>query len=53
MENVRETLNRLALEPERVRVVEVAISEYDKMPLILSEFVESVKKIGLNPFKGF
>jgi quinone-modifying oxidoreductase subunit QmoB len=53
MENVRETLNRLALEPERVRVVEVAISEYDKMPLILNEFVESIKKIGLNPFKGF
>ncbi|MFQ5851167.1 MAG: FAD-dependent oxidoreductase [Candidatus Binatia bacterium] len=53
MENIRETLNRLALEPERVRVIEVAISEYDKMPSILAEFVETIRKVGLNPFKGF
>lgn len=53
MENVRETLNRLALESERVRVIEVAISEYNNMPAILGEFVETIKRVGLNPLKGF
>jgi quinone-modifying oxidoreductase subunit QmoB len=53
MENVRETLNRLVLEAERVRVVEVAISDYRQVPGILGEFVDTVKKLGPNPFKGF
>src|SRR5207237_3724876 len=38
MENIRETLNRLVLEPERVEVQEVAISDYAKLPSILEKF---------------
>jgi quinone-modifying oxidoreductase subunit QmoB len=53
MENVRETLNRLALEADRVRVMEVAISDGDRIPGMLQEFVLTVKRAGLNPLKGF
>jgi quinone-modifying oxidoreductase subunit QmoB len=50
---IGETLDRLQLEAERVSMVQVAISEYDKLPQIINEFVEKVKEIGPNPFKGF
>jgi len=53
MENVKETLDRLMLEPERVKVVEVAITDWDKVPKIIDEFVEEIKEIGPNPYKGF
>ncbi|MFQ3573180.1 MAG: FAD-dependent oxidoreductase [Thermodesulfovibrionales bacterium] len=50
---VQETLGRLQLESERVQMVQLAIDEYDQVPRIISEFVERVKEIGPNPFKGF
>jgi quinone-modifying oxidoreductase subunit QmoB len=50
---VQETLGRLQLEAERVGLVQVAIDEYDKIPDIIQTFVERVKEIGPNPFKGF
>jgi quinone-modifying oxidoreductase subunit QmoB len=53
MGNVKETLDRLALEPERVRVIEVAISESDRLPALLEDFVTAIKTIGPNPMKGF
>ncbi len=53
MENVQETLQRLMLESERVKVVEVAINDWDKLPKIIDEFVEEVKQLGPNPYKGF
>lgn len=53
MENIRETLDRLALEPERIHFMEVAISDCDRIPVVFSQFVETIKKVGLNPFKGF
>ncbi len=53
MENVRETLDRLALEPERVQVMEVAISDYRKIPGILEDFASTIEEVGPNPFKGF
>jgi quinone-modifying oxidoreductase subunit QmoB len=44
----------LALENERVAQFEVAIDEYDKVPQIINDFVESmVEDLGPNPFKGF
>ena len=49
---VSETLNRLQLEAERVQMMQVAISEYGKLPEMINEFVEKVKEIGPNPFKG-
>ncbi|HEV8438254.1 MAG TPA: hydrogenase iron-sulfur subunit [Methylomirabilota bacterium] len=53
MGNVQETLERLALEPERVKVMELAISECDKIPAMLEEFVNVIKTVGPNPMKGF
>jgi quinone-modifying oxidoreductase subunit QmoB len=53
MGNVRETLGRLALEPERVQVMEVAISDADRLPGLLSGFVDTIKAVGPNPMKGF
>jgi quinone-modifying oxidoreductase subunit QmoB len=50
---VGETLNRLQLEAERVQMMQVSIAEYDKLPEMINEFVEKVKEIGPNPFKGF
>ncbi len=53
MENVQETLQRLMLEPERVKLVELAISDFDKIPEIIDGFVEEIKQVGPNPYKGF
>jgi quinone-modifying oxidoreductase subunit QmoB len=50
---LQETLSRLMLEPERVQLVQLSISEYDKLPQILDEFVERVEEIGPNPYKEF
>ena len=49
---VGETLDRLRLEAERVKMLQVSINEYDKLPEMINEFVEKVKEIGHNPFKG-
>jgi len=53
MENVRETLSRLMLEPERAQVMEVAISDFDSLPARLAQFVDVIKGVGPNPMKGF
>lgn len=50
---VQETLSRLQLESERVQMVQIAIDEFEKVPQMISDFVERVKEIGPNPFKGF
>lgn len=52
-EKIGETLNRLQLESDRVNLMQVAISEYDKLPDMINTFVERVKEIGHNPFKEF
>ena len=53
VKKIGDALSSLALEEERVRFEEVAIDEYDKLPLLLSSFVEEVEALGPNPFKGF
>lgn len=52
MQNVREKLKQLALEEQRVEVHELAISEYEKIPGILDNFLKVIEKVGPNPFKG-
>jgi quinone-modifying oxidoreductase subunit QmoB len=49
--NVMETLNRLTIEPERVLPIEIEISEYDRIPEIVGDFVDRVRKLGANPYK--
>lgn len=50
---VGETLNRLQLEAERVQLLQVSISDYDRLPDMINEFAATIKEIGPNPFKGF
>jgi quinone-modifying oxidoreductase subunit QmoB len=49
--NVKETLNRLSIEPERVVPMEIEISEYDRIPALVGDFVDQVRKLGPNPYK--
>jgi len=48
---VQETLDKLQLESDRVKLIQVAINEYDNLPQIINDFVERVEEIGPNPFK--
>jgi len=51
---VQETLDRLQLEAERCQMLQVAISEYDKLPEMIGNFVSKIEdEFGPNPFKGF
>jgi quinone-modifying oxidoreductase subunit QmoB len=47
-----ETLDKLGLESDRVQQIQIAISEFDKLPKIIDDFVARVTEIGPNPFKG-
>jgi quinone-modifying oxidoreductase subunit QmoB len=53
MKKIGEALQSLALEEERVAQFQVAIDDYDKVPKIINDFVESIEALGPNPFKGF
>jgi quinone-modifying oxidoreductase subunit QmoB len=50
-ENLQEVLQKLALEPERLKPIEVSIDEYNKLPGIINEFMETIEEVGANPFK--
>jgi quinone-modifying oxidoreductase subunit QmoB len=50
--NVQETLTRLALEPERVRVVELGHDESGRVVDVLEEFAATLENLGPNPLKG-
>ena len=52
MEKVQETLQRLVLESERIQVLELSISEYDRLPQIFDDFMRKIQEIGPNPYKG-
>jgi quinone-modifying oxidoreductase subunit QmoB len=53
LSKVSETLERLALESDRVRYENVAIIDYHKLPAMLDEFAERLEEVGPNPFKGW
>jgi len=53
LENVKETLQRLQLEPERLQLVQLAINESNKLPTLINGFVDRIRELGPNPYKGF
>jgi len=53
LSKVSETLDRLGLESERVKAVEVNIMDYMEIPKILDEFAEELEELGPNPMKDF
>ncbi len=50
--NVREKLEQMAMDVERVELHQLQIDEYDKLPAIFENFDELIEDIGYNPFKG-
>jgi quinone-modifying oxidoreductase subunit QmoB len=53
LSKVQETLNRLALESSRLRIEQIEISDYHRLPGIMDEFLETIREVGPNPYKGF
>jgi quinone-modifying oxidoreductase subunit QmoB len=53
LENVKETLQRLQLEPERIEVSQFSIDEYGKLPQMIDKFMDRIRELGPNPYKGF
>jgi len=53
MSKIKETLDRLVLEAERVRFEEIAHSDYNKIPGIIDSFLETINEVGPNPYKGW
>jgi quinone-modifying oxidoreductase subunit QmoB len=52
LENVKETLQRLQLESERLETTEISINEYEKLPALIDSFMERIRAMGPNPYKG-
>jgi quinone-modifying oxidoreductase subunit QmoB len=50
--NVREKLQQMAMDVERVELHQIQIDEYWKLPEIFDNFNELIEEIGYNPFKG-
>jgi len=48
---VSDTLQSLSLEEERVAVHEVAITDVERAPKLINEYVDKIFEIGLSPFK--
>ncbi|MHB1132965.1 MAG: FAD-dependent oxidoreductase [Chloroflexota bacterium] len=53
LDNVRETLSRQRLEPERVRQLQVTMDDWDKLPQMINDFAAELAEMGPNPYKGF
>ncbi len=51
MSKVGDTLQSLNLEPERVALYEVAITDIKRAPQLINDMAETVDKIGMSPFK--
>jgi len=53
LENMREAVERMQIEPERLKLTQLAINEYDKLPGLIDEFVEEIAGMGMNPMREF
>ena len=53
MGKISETLQRLVLESDRIRVHQLAIDEYAMIPKLVDDFIEKLSEFDPNPYKGF
>jgi len=53
LENVKETLERLQLEPGRIEVAQISMDQYTQLPGMIDQFVNGIRELGPNPYKGF
>ena len=51
-ENLKETLETMMLEPERIQTSFVEITDHHEIREIINDFVEELELIGPNPFKS-
>lgn len=51
MSKIDDTLQQLQLEAERVSTLEVEITDIERAPRLLNDFVDQINEIGLSPFK--
>jgi quinone-modifying oxidoreductase subunit QmoB len=51
-ENVRDKLQKMAVENERVELHQMEIAEYERLPQIFDDFMKIIDQYGMNPFKG-
>jgi quinone-modifying oxidoreductase subunit QmoB len=52
LDNVKETLQRLQLGSERLMSTQLAINEYEKLPALIDGFMNRIREMGPNPYKG-
>ncbi|MBF0126673.1 MAG: hydrogenase iron-sulfur subunit [Magnetococcales bacterium] len=53
LSKVSETLSRLKLESDRVKMVEVNIMDADTLPKVIDDFAKQISNLNPNPYKGF
>ena len=49
--NVQDTLERLMLERDRIRIEQVQLSDWDKIPALVNGFADEVEEMDANPYK--
>ena len=52
LSKISETLQRLALDSERIRMEQVQLSDYMKLPALIDSFAEEIAELEPNPYKG-
>jgi len=53
MSKIDDTLQNLNLEKDRVRLLDVAITDIARVPELINDYAAKIKEIGMSPFKGF
>lgn len=53
LKNMREAVERMQIEPERLKLTQLAINEYDRLPVLINEFAEEINAMGMNPMREF
>ncbi|MGC8645153.1 MAG: FAD-dependent oxidoreductase [Thermoplasmata archaeon] len=52
LEDLKGTLENLALEPERLSLQQIELSDWNRIGNVLDDFVRAVKAVGPNPYRG-
>jgi quinone-modifying oxidoreductase subunit QmoB len=53
LEKISETLERLVLESDRIRMEQVEMIDFVRLSGVVAAFMERIEEIGPNPYKGF
>jgi quinone-modifying oxidoreductase subunit QmoB len=53
MSKIDDTLKQMGLEAERVTSYEVAITDNQRVAVLINEYAAKIKEIGMSPMKGF